>query len=79
MTTLNRQSDIRAAAAFTVSLRDRVQRRGNATGTPFGAIALVAAMACAGFALTMAVFFPGYLTRDAGHNERTDHRQRRLV
>jgi hypothetical protein len=31
----------------------------------YGAMALVCAMACAGFALTILVFYPGYLTRDA--------------
>ncbi len=30
-----------------------------------GAMALVCVMACAGFALTILVFYPGYLTRDA--------------
>jgi hypothetical protein len=36
-----------------------------ATGTAYWAIAFICAMACAGFALTMLVFYPGYLTRDA--------------
>jgi hypothetical protein len=36
-----------------------------ATGTAYATMALICAMACAGFALTMLVFYPGYLTRDA--------------
>jgi hypothetical protein len=43
----------------------RAFRPSTAAGASFGAPLLIAAIAAAGFALTIAVFYPGYMTNDA--------------
>jgi hypothetical protein len=43
------------------------QPSATASPTPSGALLLVAALIAAGFALTMVVFYPGYMTIDAGY------------
>ena len=43
----------------------RALRRSTAAGASFGASLAIAATAVAGFALTIAVFYPGYMTNDA--------------
>src|ERR1700722_4165131 len=60
---LNRNSDIPAAPVSSIA--DFWPRGGGAIGTAFGTTALVAAVG--GFVLSLFVFFPGYLTRDASY------------
>jgi hypothetical protein len=52
-------------SSVTISQSQARQPSTIAIDTAYGAMVLVCVLACAGFVLTILVFFPGYLTRDA--------------